>query len=180
LNPEPSKRTYSKRNIELRPDGGPVTRSRSMQLQQQTNGAKISYADMVKNSTAKNLTDRIISRENDKINYAKMQARCIRDADPLKTNTDQHAICLIKKRLQKAKRTLEDIQKLNSAQWTSLKKSVEKETKVWKKCMIKRNLESQHLGPTFQCDQYGLPRLEPGIKQPVFTIEENFTKFDVS
>jgi hypothetical protein len=103
LNPEPSKRTYSKRNIEIRPDGGPVTRSRSIQLQQQTNGANISYADMVKNSTAKNLTDGIISRENGKINYAKMQARCIRDADPLKTNTDQRAICFIKKRLQKAK-----------------------------------------------------------------------------
>jgi hypothetical protein len=47
-------------------------------------------------------------------------------------------------------------------------KSVEKETKVWKKCMTKRNLEPQHLGPTFQCDQYGLPRLTPGIKQPVW------------
>jgi hypothetical protein len=87
-----------------------------MQVQQHTNGAKISYADMVNNLTAKNLTNQIISCENGKINYAKMQARCIRDADPLKTNTDQPAICLIKKRLQKAKRTLEDIQNLNSVQ----------------------------------------------------------------
>jgi hypothetical protein len=63
---------------------------------------------------------------------------------------------------------LEDIQKLNSEQWASLKKSVEKETKVWKKYMIERNLEPQHLGPTFECDQYGLPRVEPGIKQPVW------------
>ncbi len=98
----------------------------------------------------------------------KYKIRCIKNADPLETNTDQRAIFLIKKRLQKAKRTLEDIQKLNSEQWSSLKKSIEKETKVWKKCMIERNLEPQHLGPTFQCDQYGLPRLEPGIKQPVW------------
>jgi hypothetical protein len=34
--------------------------------------------------------------------------------------------------------------------------------------MIERKLEPQHLGPKFQCDQYGLPRLEPGIKQPVW------------
>ena len=168
LNPEPPKRTYSKRIIENRPDGGPVTRSRSMQQQQQANGAKIPYAAVVKNSPAKNLADQVNARQNDKINYAKMQAKCIKDTDLLKTNTDQHAICEIKKRLQKAKRTLENIQKLNSDQWASLKKSVEKETKVWKKCMIKRNLEPQHLGPTFECDQYGLPRLTPGIKQPVW------------
>jgi hypothetical protein len=108
------------------------------------------------------------ARQNDRINYAKMQAKCIKDTDPLKTNTDQRAICEIKKRLQKAKRTLENIQKLNSDQWTSIKKSVEKETKLWKKCMIKRNLEPQHLGPTFECDQYGLFRLTPGIKQPLW------------
>jgi phage terminase small subunit len=43
LNPELPKQTYSKRNVEIRPDGGPVTRSKSVQLQQQqTNGAKIS------------------------------------------------------------------------------------------------------------------------------------------
>jgi hypothetical protein len=52
---------------------------------------------------------------------------------------------------------------------------VEKETKVWKKCMIERNLEPQHLGPTFECDQYGLPRLTPGINQPVWV--HNRTKF---
>jgi hypothetical protein len=97
-----------------------------MKLQQQTNGAKISYAKVVKNSTAKILADHVISRQKDKINYAKIQARCFRDADPLETNTDQRAICLIKKRLQKAKQTLEDIQKLNNEQWSSLKKSVEK------------------------------------------------------
>jgi hypothetical protein len=33
LNPEPPKRTYSKKNIEIRPDNGPVTRSKSIQLQ---------------------------------------------------------------------------------------------------------------------------------------------------
>ncbi len=49
LNSEPLKRTYSKRIIKNRPDGGPVTRSRSMHQQQQTNGAKISYAAVVKN-----------------------------------------------------------------------------------------------------------------------------------
>ncbi len=72
-----------------------------MQLQQQTNGAKISYANVVKNLTTKIQADQLISRQNDKINYAKLQARCIRDVDPLETNTDQRAICLIKKRLQK-------------------------------------------------------------------------------
>jgi hypothetical protein len=42
-----------------------------------------------------------------------------------------------KKRLHKAKRTLEDIQKLNSKQWTSLKASVEKETKLGKSVLWK-------------------------------------------
>jgi hypothetical protein len=116
LNPEPPKQTYSKKNIEIRPDGGPVTRSKLIQLQQQANGAKISYAAVVKNSPAKNLTDQVNSGQNDKINYGKIQVKCIRDADPLETNTDQRAICLIKKRLQKAKQTLEDIHKLNSEQ----------------------------------------------------------------
>jgi hypothetical protein len=167
LNPESPKRKYSKRIVESRPDGGPVTRSRSMQ-QKQTNGAKISYADVVNKTPAKNVADQANARQNSKFNFAQMQAKCIKDADPLKANTDQLAICEIKKRLQRAKQTLENIQKLNSEQWTSLKKSVEKEIKVWKKCMIERNLEPQHLGPTFQCDQYGLPRLTAGIKQPVW------------
>ncbi len=74
LNPEPAKRTYSKRNVEIRPDGGPVTRSKSMKLQQQMKGAKISYATVVKNSTAEILADHVISRQKDKINYAKIQA----------------------------------------------------------------------------------------------------------
>ena len=34
--------------------------------------------------------------------------------------------------------------------------------------MVERKLEPQHLGPTFKCDQYGLPRVIPGIKQPVW------------
>jgi hypothetical protein len=75
---------------------------------------------------------------------------------------------LIKKRLHKAKRNLKEIQKLNIKQWTYLKNYVEKETKTWKKCLIKRIQEPHHLGPSFKCDQYGLPRLTPGIKQPVW------------
>jgi hypothetical protein len=74
----------------------------------------------------------------------------------------------IKKRLHNAKQTLEDIQKLNIKQWTYLKNSVEKETKNWKKCLLKRNQEPHHLRPSFQCDQYRLPRLTQGIKQPVW------------
>jgi hypothetical protein len=85
-----------------------------MQQQQQANGAKIPYAAVVKNSPAKNLADQVNARQNDRINYAKMEAKCIKDMDPLKTNRDQRAICEIKKRLQQAKRTLESIQKLNS------------------------------------------------------------------
>ena len=34
--------------------------------------------------------------------------------------------------------------------------------------MVVRTLEPQHLGPTFKCDQYGLPRKISGIKQPVW------------
>jgi hypothetical protein len=92
--------------------------------------------------------------------------------DPLKTDakkdTDPLGNLVEKERLHKAKRTLEDFQKLNIKQWTSLKNNVEKETKTWKKCLVKRNQEPQHLGPSFQCDQHGLPRLTPGIKQPVW------------
>jgi hypothetical protein len=78
--------------------------------------------------------------------------------DQLKTDAqkdvDPNEIRLFQKRLHKAKRTLEDIQKLNIKHWTSLKNSVEKETKTWKKCFIKRNQKPHHLGPSFQCDQY--------------------------
>ena len=96
-----------------------MTRSKTFQLQK--NGAKLSYAEVVKNSPAK-ISENQNSNQNQKINYAKIQAKCVINAEPLKQNTDQLDICLIKKRLQKAKRTLEDIQKLNSDQWTSLKK----------------------------------------------------------
>jgi hypothetical protein len=94
------------------------------------------------------------------------------ETDQMKTDTkkdgDPNETLLIKKRLHKAKRTLEDIQNLNIKQWTSLKNSVEKETKTWKKCLIERIQEPHHLGPSLKCDQYGLPRLEPGCKQPVW------------
>jgi hypothetical protein len=70
---------------------------------QQASGTKISNEVVVKNSPAKNLADQVDARQNDKINYAKMQAKCIKDVDPLITNTDQRTICEIKKRLQKAK-----------------------------------------------------------------------------
>ncbi len=63
LNPEPSKRTYSKGAIENRADGGPITRSRSIQLKQ-TNGAKISYAEVVRKTPAKNVTDQTSARLN--------------------------------------------------------------------------------------------------------------------
>jgi hypothetical protein len=92
--------------------------------------------------------------------------------DPLKTDTkkdtDPNKILIIKKRLHKAKRTFEDIQNLNIKQWTSLKNSVEKETKRWMKCQIERIQEPHHLGPSLKCDQYRLPRLEPVIKQPLW------------
>ncbi len=55
LNPEPPNRTYSKRTFENRADGGPVTRSSSMQLKQ-TNGAKISYVVGVNETPANNGT----------------------------------------------------------------------------------------------------------------------------
>ncbi len=47
------------------------------------------------------------------------------DADPLE-------IVREKKRLHKAKQTLEDIQKLNIKQWTSLKTSIERKQKLGK------------------------------------------------
>jgi hypothetical protein len=34
--------------------------------------------------------------------------------------------------------------------------------------MIERNLEPHDLGPIFECDQYSLPRLTPGVKQSVW------------
>jgi hypothetical protein len=61
-----------------------------------------------------------------------------KDEDPLGNVVE-------KKRLHKANRTLKDIQKLNIKQWTPLKNSIEKETKTWKKCLVKRNQEPQHL-----------------------------------
>ena len=45
---------------------------------------------------------------------------------------------------------------------------MEKETKTWKKCLIERKLEPQHLGPSFKCDQYRLPTLTSGIKQAIW------------
>ena len=63
-----------------------------------------------------------------------MQSKCIKDMDPIKTNTDRLAIFEIKKRLQKAKRTLEDIQKLNIKQWTSKKISGKRNKNFEKLC----------------------------------------------
>ena len=65
------------------------------------------------------------------------------------------------KRDLKAKGTLENIQKLNFKQWTLDGKNLEK-------CLVERKLEPQHLGPTFECDQYDHPRLKTVIKQPVW------------
>jgi hypothetical protein len=45
--------------------------------------------------------------------------------------------------------------------------------------MIERNLEPRYLGPTFECDQYGLPRLSLHLElnnQCGSTIEENSYK----
>jgi hypothetical protein len=67
--------------------------------QKHTNGSKISYAEVVKYSPAKNVADQASAHQNKKFKYAQMQAKCIKDTDPLKTNTDQRAIFEIKQRL---------------------------------------------------------------------------------
>ena len=85
--------------------------------------------------------------------------------DPRKTDAkkgpDPDDISLIKKRFQKAKPTMDDIQKLNIKQGTSLKNSAEK-------VYGEKETGTSHLGPSFEYDQYGLPRLTPSIKQPVW------------
>jgi hypothetical protein len=52
---------------------------------------------------------------------------------------------------------------------------VEKETKTWKKCLVERKLQLQHHRPSFECDQYNLPRLTAGIKQTIWV--QNTRKF---
>jgi hypothetical protein len=120
--------------------------------QNSSNGARNIDARKSSVQTEKTCTDR------QKIDAKKDATK---DADPLE-------IVRVKKRLHKAKRTLEDIKKLNIKQWTSLKTSIEKEAKTWKKCLVERKNEPQHLGPSFECDKFGLPRLTSGIKQPTW------------
>ena len=74
----------------------------------------------------------------------------------------------IKNRLAKAKRTLETIQNLNFKQWTSLRASIEKETQVWKNCVKHREWGPNQIGPTYDCDEFGLPKKVDGTKQPTW------------
>ena len=74
----------------------------------------------------------------------------------------------IKNRLAKAKRTNETIQNLNFKQWTSLRDSILKETEIWKNCVKHREWGPNQIGPTFDCDEYGLPKKQEGTKQPTW------------
>jgi ribosomal protein L39E len=74
----------------------------------------------------------------------------------------------IKNRLAKAKRTNETIQNLNFKQWTSLRNSILKETEIWKNCVKHREWGPNQIGPTFDCDEYGLPKKLEGTKQPTW------------
>ena len=61
------------------------------------------------------------------------------------TNATFDALDTIEKRLQKARRTRDDILKLNLKQWTSLKASIDKETQKWKNCIIARDWGPGHI-----------------------------------
>jgi hypothetical protein len=52
---ENTTRTYSKRTVELRTDGGPMTRAKAKEIEKQKS-AKIQYSEAVKNSCPNTIT----------------------------------------------------------------------------------------------------------------------------
>ena len=63
-----------------------------------------------------------------------------------------------------AKRTKEDIQKLNLQQWTTLKESVKSETAKWKNSLVRSNW--CNIGTYWKLDKLGLPRQIEKVEQP--------------
>ena len=57
---------------------------------------------------------------------------------------------------------------VNFKQWTSLRDSIIKETEIWKNCVKHREWGPNQIGPTFDCDEYGLPKKQEGTKQPTW------------
>ena len=57
---------------------------------------------------------------------------------------------------------------MNAKQWTSLQESVAKESEKWANCLISRGWQPNQFGPTYECDDFGLPHKLPNVKQPTW------------
>jgi transposase InsO family protein len=151
---ETPKRKYVKRTFEGRKDGGPVTRSRKVEIP----SASLSYAEVLKKPKLIN------SRPSVKLINPQTQIFCheikqFKESQLINFVDEAHQ----KKRQAKAKLTREDILKLNSKQLTSFKDSVQKETEKWKQCLQKT---WGNLGPSYKVDKFALPLPIKGVEQP--------------
>ena len=91
-------------------------------------------------------------------------------------NSQQQQAASIKEletRKAAAKRTREDILKLNNYQWTTLKDSVKTETIKWKNSLVRN--EWCNIGTYWKLDKFGLPREIEKVEQPIWV--QNRRKF---
>ena len=142
-----------------REDGGPSTRSKTAQ---ENSKIKQSYADVLKSQTEiiKNAQIQTIKVHEIKnfINSQQQQAASIKELETRKAA---------------AKRTREDILKLNNHQWTTLKDSVKTETIKWKNSLVRN--EWCNIGTYWKLDKFGLPREIEKVEQPIWV--QNRRKF---
>ena len=80
-----------------------------------------------------------------------------RVVEPIQATQPTVSDKILDQRMTKAKMSFEAIQQLNLEQWASLKSSIDKETQLWKNCVIQRDWGPGQVGPDFECDDYGLP-----------------------
>ena len=69
-----------------------------------------------------------------------------------------------------AKRSKEDIKKLNLQQWTTLKQSVKTESENWKNSLVRNDW--CNIGPYWKLDKLGLPRQIQKVEQPIWVAKQ--------
>ena len=156
---ESKSETKAKRQKKIYPgreDGGPSTRSKTAQ------DKLISYADILK-APAPQIN---INAQVKSINTHEIK-------EFIKVQQQAASVNEINTRKATAKRTREDIQKLNLQQWSSLKESVQTETLKWKNSLVRN--EWCNIGTYWKLDKFGLPRQMEKVEQPIWV--QNRRKF---
>ena len=159
-NKSEAKTIRQKKTYPGREDGGPSTRSKTAQEKSQI---KTSYADILK------------TQAPEIIKNAQIQTIKVHEIKTFIKSQQQQATPIkeIETRKVTAKRTREDILKLNLQQWTTLKDSVKTETIKWKNSLVRN--EWCNIGTYWKLDKFGLPREIEKVEQPIWV--QNRRKF---